>query len=693
MLINEININNYRIYFGPNKLGFSHIPDKNIFIVSGENGFGKTSFLTSLVWCLYGKLMVDVDEKYRRDIYEAGGYKKYATQNLNRKAATGAKYSYSVSIKFSEVLIPSLPCKEVEVIRTFDTDKQNEVLKILIDGEENELTRNVGPEIFISDFILPKEVAKFFFFDAEKIVSLAEMKSIEEKRSLSKAYAEVLGIKKYLDLKENLQDLRLRLRRGGASAKEKQRFDKLQKDFELLDIKLLDSHHKIDQLIELKAIKRRYSDELQEKLIREGSPLTVDELISLKELRDKLSAVGKDLRAKMSELMDLAPFAIAGTHFIAVREQIHKEIDNTLNTIDPILVREKIENIKNHVAKIALKELNLNPSKSKRFLYELASYIKIEFIPEEDKDFKPLLSFTEEERNGFEAIYSNLKHSYSHVFKLLVQEEKNNRIALNKIFRQISSAESKASDKVVKIIRAEKVEIDNEIVAIELELSGLNQTIGSISTEKATIAKQLAELSQKIDLEKSDKEKDATAARLIDELEQFILNLKIKKKSALEKRIKNELDILMHKVDFVSRVEVEIAEELIDINLFDGLDRPILKESLSKGEQQLYATAILKALVDESNILFPVFIDSPLQKFDKRHSKNVISHFYPSISKQVVLLPLLEKELLEEEYALLRPRVNASYKIKNNDQDSSVIELAATNHLYSNHQHGTVHAH
>ena len=81
---------------------------------------------------------------------------------------------------------------------------------------ENELTKEVGFEVFINDFILPREIAKFFFFDAEKIVSLAEAKSKSELKNLSKAYSEVLGIKKYEDLKKNLETLLTKLRRNGA---------------------------------------------------------------------------------------------------------------------------------------------------------------------------------------------------------------------------------------------------------------------------------------------------------------------------------------------------------------------------------------------------------------------------------------------------------------------------------------------
>ena len=114
-----------------------------------------------------------------------------------------------------------------------------------------------------------------------------------------------------------------------------------------------------------------------------------------------------------------------------------------------------------------------------------------------------------------------------------------------------------------------------------------------------------------------------------------------------------------------------MKENIIEIELIDKSGEIISKEKLSKGEQQLYATAILKALVEESGIDFPVFIDSPLQKFDSIHSRNIITKFYPSVSKQVVIFPLLGKELSEDEYNALLPNVNKVYIIENEEGCSS----------------------
>lgn len=237
MFIDSIILHNYRAYKGHNETLFK--PDKkNIFLIAGNNGFGKTTFLTSLVWCLYGKLMVDVDEKFRRDINDAQGYKNYARQSLHKEFAnlvdschisveerrqivrngysSNNEYikgiaQYYVEVSITNVFIPSIPCRTITIRRTYDYFLDIESIEVLIDGQVNELAKEVGYDIFINDFVLSKDIAKFFFFDAEKIVNLAEVKSIDEKRRLSIAYSEVLGIKKYEDIKRNLENLRLTL--------------------------------------------------------------------------------------------------------------------------------------------------------------------------------------------------------------------------------------------------------------------------------------------------------------------------------------------------------------------------------------------------------------------------------------------------------------------------------------------------
>ena len=115
---------------------------------------------------------------------------------------------------------------------------------------------------------------------------------------------------------------------------------------------------------------------------------------------------------------------------------------------------------------------------------------------------------------------------------------------------------------------------------------------------------------------------------------------------------------------------------MIDLRAaYDHIDRDMLFSVINIRTKSPILTSILKSLVEESGISFPIFVDSPLQKFDKDHSKNIIKKFYPSISKQVVLLPLLEKELTFDEFKMMESNVSALYKIINKNGNSKIVEF------------------
>jgi len=118
MRIDQIEIKNFRIYKGSNTIDFKQKKESNIYLIAGKNGFGKTSFLTSLVWVFYGKLIAQVEDKYRKDIKKSGGYVDYLDSQFNNDAKVeGTDQKMSIQVTLSDVLIPSVPCKTVTIKR------------------------------------------------------------------------------------------------------------------------------------------------------------------------------------------------------------------------------------------------------------------------------------------------------------------------------------------------------------------------------------------------------------------------------------------------------------------------------------------------------------------------------------------------------------------------------------------------
>jgi DNA sulfur modification protein DndD len=667
MRIKKVTLNNFRIYKGENTIHFNDEDNKNIHLVIGENGFGKTTFLTSLVWCLYGNGMQDVEDVYRKYIIQSGGYKHFLQNSLNKLASENGESNYFVEITLEGINIPGIQIDNVIIRRS--VRKSKEQIDILIDGDENELVSEIGKELFIQDFILPKEIAKFFFFDAEKITSLAELKSLDDKRKLSKAYSEVLGIKKYEDLKSNLLDIKYKYKKAGASQEDQVKLEKIEKGINDNTEKQNEILLKKIELLELKQKLELESDNIQEKLIRIGTNLSANQLDKLRKEKIKLASNHISLRTRLSESLELAPFAIMANEFSETLKNAKKEIQENYTPETIIFFKKKIEASINSLSSNnnIIKEFGIK--QPDKFFKQFKDKINADLISKNENtnivNSRKIIDFDSNLLTEFEDLFLNIKHQFKSDFDNLMREYRINQSEISTNKKTLNSAESKENDGGVLVLRDEKNKIVNRIAEIEKENETIIVTGANLTRDLASMNKVKSELENKLGVGEQYKSKYEITERLLNEIDELIVRIKEEKKLTLEKSIKETLCLLMHKKNFVNRVEVLISNDLIDINLYDSKNKLIGKEDLSKGEQQLYATSILKALVDESNIEFPVFIDSPLQKLDPKHARNVINDFYPIISKQVIIIPLLERELNEKEYNLMKKNVCDVWIIEN----------------------------
>ena len=696
MIIKSITLGNYRLYEGKNIINFKQDDDKPIFLISGENGFGKTTFLHSLIWCLYGRLITEVEAEVRKDIANSG-YNSFLRNNLNnnvrakldalddskKDAIKRRGYSsdneelkrittYYVAIEFEDVVIPSLPCTSLKVVRSYDMVTEKENVDILIDGVKNELTATIGSEVFINDFILNKDIARFFFFDSEQIVALAETNTSTEKRRLCSAYNEVLGVRKYEDLKKNLENVRLRFRKKSSDVASREKLVSMLNKQEELEKQVGDKRQDLSNL-ESELLQLRSEDEsIQLQLMREGNDATSAEIARIEKLIETTKQKDEEYKRQLRQFIDYAPFAITGKLFKETRDQIEYDFKLREAKNDQLSRNLVVSQITSDLMLMFEHSTISSPEKS-----ELILQVQdvLEKYKHEVSDENVLLSVSEQDYEEFFSIYTNLTTTYKSEFEHLAEDYKKNKLVLERNSRRLSNIQSKEKDELIKSIRAMKNQIEQSIAQKDTEIRQMHESIGEMSQELTTISRQVSELSKKVSLDDSDAKKDAVAEKLIEELSTFLVSLKQEKKYSLERRIKTTLNTLMHKEDFIGRVEVVIDGEDMDINLYSVDGKVINKDSLSKGEQQLYATSILKALVDESGIQFPVFIDSPLQKFDKSHATKIITEFYPQISKQVVLFPLLYKELTAEEYNVMKPLVKTTYLIKNDVTHSFFEEV------------------
>lgn len=677
MKIKSIEICNFRIYKGLNKIDLANNKsEKNIIIISGKNGFGKTSFLMALVWCLYGKHMPDVDELYKREISAQGGYNKYIFNSLNRLAKKEGDTKFFITITFSDVNIPEIPCKEIKIKRSYEAEStMDEDVEILIDNDRSDIPTEMGFENFIREFILPIEIAKFFLFDAEKIVNLAEVNTSEQRKNLSQAYSEVLGIKKYENLKKDLEQYQRELREEFASSDEKKLLVEYNANLEKLEINIKDNHDKILEIRNTKDEMRKELTDIQERLIRAGGTISHDDYKNLKLREEELEVNINSFQEDLKKSFDFIPFAITGNRIVDIKEQLVKESNYKSNQF----IEEKIKQTTNHILTDLMKapipvELPIDYGIQKYYCSKFEELIRKHFFdntPAMPEDFKIIHDFSDTLIEEFDTMYNNLKISFRKSFERLNGDYNQARNELNLIRKKLKEAETKQGDEIIQEFKKKQDELEESIIKIENTIESMNREIGEWTNEKTQIIKNIDEITKKIKVGEANKEKDQIAEDSINILRDFIVNFKEQKKKSLEAQILNSLKSLMHKKGFISKVKVDIIGDDIDILIFNKRGEEIIKESLSKGEQQMYATALLMGLVEESEIEFPVFIDSPMQKFDEEHAENIIKNFYPKISDQVILFPLINKELNQEEFKILSKNISKAFLINNINEDHS----------------------
>ena len=414
---------------------------------------------------------------------------------------------------------------------------------------------------------------------------------------------------------------------------------------------------------------------LEDKLIRKGNTITDEEYNELRNKKDELSKKVELLQGELKEYFEIIPFAITGELLTEVLEQVSNERNFINKKYDNDRTEDISSKIVDDLANIEKPNDIQIPYKVQQFYIENVKELIKKYFGGEGKsaieEVVILHHYSEAEKAKLEQFIDNIKLSFKEKLNHIHTDFIRTKNELNEINKRVRIAEEKSEDALAKADREKKKEYQDECDTIQRTIGAHNQKIDENNNLITQDVKKANAISEKLKLSKENLSIGEEVVRTIQVLKSFIETFKKEKSDSLARRIKEGLDILLHKKELIKDVKVNIIGEIIDISLLDFREKEINKDTFSKGEQQMYATVLLKGLVDESNISFPVFIDSPMQKFDIDHSNSIVKYFYPKISDQVIIFPLLKKEMTENEYNLLLPNVSKAYLIKNEKNESS----------------------
>lgn len=690
MKFSNIEINNFRQYYNSVNVDLETNDEKNIIIIGGRNGYGKTNFLLSIVWCLFGDKISQIDENFKKEIQKEKNYSSFMQQSINWTAKKENKTKFSVSIKISDIELPELRTlnsntDSILIKRTFDVASMEEALSIIDVASNLEIFDDESDKInFINDYIIPIDAAKFVFFDAEKIAEIANLSIKDEGSFINDALGKILGLDTYETLIEDIEFYINSLKKEGASKNLQEQIINNEKAIEI-------SEDQINNLEEENAERLKEIDDLKKK-IREYDNLisqhskqgnfTFDRNAVIIEI-DKLKAKEVELNERFNELSEIIPLAILTGKLEEVKEHLDIQEKNELSQNSSKENSDKIENfIELLFNKPPEPENSTMSLKDKMFYYEKAQTLGSQLFKENGEYSE--LEFEHDLNNSEKKLIAdaiNLVNTQSKdLFETTIEEFNEIKVKLSDLNKTLSKVDADLEDELILEYSSKKETADYNITEKNRQIGENNQQITKLRSDIVRLNQQLVTLVKKVDINEQNKLKIQKSNQYIDVLNQFLDEQKNKHKDSLEETILSELKILMHKLNsepnqtkFIEDVKVTIlaSGQGMKITLFDQDDIEIRKESLSSGEKQIYISCLIKAILKESVKNLPIFIDTPLGRLDEEHRDSITKKYYPALSEQVVLFST-NSEITPKRFKEISGNISKSYLLFNDGVNTNL---------------------
>lgn len=639
MRLRSLTLNNVGVYRGEQTVHFSRLKTKPITLIGGRNGTGKTSLLDSIPILLYGNRA--------RRVLNGVAYPEY----LNALVHHGER-SASITLEFDRTedgreVLYTVQRSWNRTSRGRSTDE----LLVATNGEARSDLMAAWPEVV--EGIIPMAVSDLTIFDGEKIESLADPGSSAE--VLRTSMFGLLGLDIVDRLRSDLQNYRRRVARThdtGAGA-------------ELASL-LADAERRLADVEDAQADAAQALDAAQSA----RSALEAD----VERATDKLALAGGGLHKQRESLhRQLAESNAAGITVerelfrlaagdlpFALLPDLLKVVSAAGDQRDAAVLAEGIRTA------MAARDARLTERLSTELELDDRSAEAVRALMRADLDAMeqppaPVFSPT---HDAAEAARSLVQHG------ILEIEAEARRLA-GQLAEQ--HAESERLERMLAAAPDEETIATaiQEVATVEAELR-----VAERAVERALLA--YSDAQRRVEQAKRDVDRlahqvlnagaaDANASRIAREvtaadsvLTEFADHMIRKHLGRITAEINSSLKQLFRKSSLVAGVSIDPAD--LSVTLHDSQSRPLDARSLSAGERQIMATAVLWGLSRSTGMTLPTVIDTPVGRLDRSHRTNLVERYFPKASRQVVLLST-DEEIVGDHLERLLPRVGAQYRL------------------------------
>lgn len=640
MLFKKIVLTNYRVFYGRQEIKLKSAIDinRNLTLIGGLNGAGKTSLLNAFNLLLFSGDLSSTEEK--RSLLGSALNNKYFAEG-GRKAIL-------------ELYVEDRKPFTIRLDLFFDNNQffTHHERYIYSEGKRTPLT-DVEFKRFIEKKI-PTEVAPFFIFDGEKIQSLVEK---QERGDLKKAIQNIISLDFFHSTLKHTKEARRYFMEKASRYVSHEAVNRTKRELEECENKVNEYKRRINEYdqkiknyeIEREAVRKIRQDKLK---VSAGSKEKI-----VREIERKTRGL-QDTVNELKKLKENIPLFLLSPYIDSLKNRVLSE-------------QKKIN---------ALRQQKLNFKSYEDFMNELlisfstilSEEIKEKLYEEGKTVWARINKLNLEQIPDIEIIHDMTNKETAEILKYKVSDA-------SKI-KELLDAKYKYEEELAELKEKEKEAPDAMDTSHEdVKIDQLSTIIGSIELKKRSAATKLKRESDELKrlnrkyrdlLEQSSKSTDVMtelkySEKIVSLMELFIERVTKYKAQQISNEFSKIINLIFRKQNDFNKIEFDPDKYIIRI--FNENNNPVKLSDRSAGEKQLIALSLIWALTKCANIHIPFVIDTPLGRLDSVHRENLAKHYFPHLSEQVIILST-DTEVNDQYLQPLARKVYKQYRLEYNKE-------------------------
>lgn len=660
MLFKKIIFDNYKTFYGTQQVDLYIPPEeqekegKNIILIGGLNGAGKTTILKAIKDVLYGKRET-TEEEYKKvfsnvinnTFFDEGG--RECSVSLILETDSGEEWTIKVKWFFNNY-------------KAMTTDEREVTVKSIgAYVPKKTLVGNIEQYNRLIDKIMPYYASPFFIFDGEEVKEIIVR---QEQAEMKEAIHKITGMNSYKQLLKDLSSLKTTIESKIIKAQQGSQAHTLRTQLEDVQVKLDDLEIKKKDFI--RKI-RDYEEKIE----------------TLRKQRNKIFSQNSRSREEIVKRQG---------RLLSEIDQSKKNLDLVLKeSIVPIILKEKIIELK--------KQLKLENDSRNTKLVKQASLKPYRQFMDSLLNIPILPPLTSEQIEQISKIGEDIWINQNEIKVNLENEVKELHDISSKDYQTIQNYQTRDQNSISNLInKIEKLEQDSEATELELrnapefkdtaeendKIDRLTKTVGQLTLQLRAINNKIQkEMDLKTNITNkltraSGSEGDLgelknqlrNTSSVITALSRYIEEVTTLKANFIKEEFSKMLLKLFRKQDEFGKIEFDI--NTFTVRLFNDKLQEISINDRSAGEMQMISSALIWALIKVSNLELPVVIDTPLGRLDSHHRNQLINHYYNDLSNQVVILST-DTEITQDYINVMKVNSYKQYMLDYNETKKYTI--------------------